>query len=105
MIIFFGAEFTHTWATRQRRVEPMPHAESGAAPQKKSEAATEQATRTAGYDLDTTSARGSPDATRTLEILSPYALPPPTLPLGGVLRRRALYQRCSFSGGTPQKYK
>jgi len=54
LIIFFGAEFTHTWATRQRRVEPMPHAEAGAAPQKKSEAATEQATRTAGYDLDTT---------------------------------------------------
>ena len=54
LIIFFGAEFTHTWATRQRRVEPMSHAEPGAAPQKKSEAATEQATHTAGYDLDTT---------------------------------------------------
>ena len=53
-ILLFGAEFTHTWTTRQRRVEPMPHAEAGAAPQKKSEAATEQATHTAGYDLDTT---------------------------------------------------
>jgi len=40
LIIFFGAEFTHTWATRQRRIEPMPHAEPGAAPQKKSEAAS-----------------------------------------------------------------
>jgi len=47
LIAFFGAEFTYAWATRQRRVEPKPHAEPGAAPQKKSEAATEQATRTA----------------------------------------------------------
>src|SRR5919198_4836706 len=45
LIIFFGAEFTHTWATRQRRVEPMSHAESGAAPQKKSEAVTAPVTR------------------------------------------------------------
>jgi membrane protein len=43
LIIFFGAEFTHAWATRQHTVEPKPHAEAGAAPQKKSEAAAEQA--------------------------------------------------------------
>jgi membrane protein len=53
LIVFFGAEFTQVWATRQRTVEPMPHAEPGAAPQKKSEVAAEQATRTAGYDLKT----------------------------------------------------
>jgi len=54
LIVFFGAEFTQAWATRQRIVEPKPHAEPGAAPQKKSEAAVEQATSTTGYDLDTT---------------------------------------------------
>jgi membrane protein len=53
LIIFFGAEFTHAWATRQRTVEPKPYAEAGAAPQTKSEAA-EQAARTADYDLNTT---------------------------------------------------
>ena len=33
LIFFFGAEFTHAWATRQRVVEPKPHAEPGAAPE------------------------------------------------------------------------
>lgn len=41
LIFFFGAEFTHAWATRQRVVEPKPHAEPGAAPQTKSTAAAE----------------------------------------------------------------
>ena len=50
LIVFFGAEFTHAWATRQRAVEPMPHAEPGAAPQTKSEAAAEQATHAEDYD-------------------------------------------------------
>ena len=49
LIVFFGAEFTQAWATRQHPVEPKPYAESGAAPQKKSEAAAEQASRTADY--------------------------------------------------------
>jgi membrane protein len=39
LIFFFGAEFTQAWATRQRAVAPMPHAEPGAAPQLKSDAA------------------------------------------------------------------
>jgi membrane protein len=39
LIFFFGAEFTHVWATRHHAVEPKPHAESGAAPQTKSAAA------------------------------------------------------------------
>jgi len=38
LIFFFGAEFTHTWATRQHAVVPKPHAEPGAAPQHKSDA-------------------------------------------------------------------
>ena len=50
LIVFFGAEFTHAWATRQRAVEPKPYADSGAAPQKKSEAAVEQAARAEDYD-------------------------------------------------------
>jgi membrane protein len=50
LIVFFGAEFTHAWATRQRAVEPKPYADSGAAPQKKSEAAAEQAARAEDYD-------------------------------------------------------
>jgi membrane protein len=41
LIMFFGAEFTHAWATRHEGVTPQPHAVSGAAPQTKSEAATE----------------------------------------------------------------
>ena len=36
LIIFFGAEFTQAWTTRQHAVVPMPHAEPGAAPQTKS---------------------------------------------------------------------
>jgi membrane protein len=50
LIVFFGAEFTHAWATRQRTVEPKPYAEPGVAPQKKSEAAAEQAARAEDYD-------------------------------------------------------
>jgi membrane protein len=41
LIMFLGAEFTHAWATRHGDVTPQPHAVSGAAPQTKSEAATE----------------------------------------------------------------
>jgi membrane protein len=50
LIVFFGAEFTHAWATRQRTVEPKSYAEPGAAPQKKSEAAAEQAAQAENYD-------------------------------------------------------
>jgi hypothetical protein len=39
--MFFGAEFTHAWATRQGEVTPQPYAIPGAAPQTKSEAATD----------------------------------------------------------------
>jgi membrane protein len=42
LIMFFGAEFTHAWATRQGAVSPQPHAVSGAAPQTKGEAAAER---------------------------------------------------------------
>ena len=42
LIMFFGAEFTHAWATRQGEVTPQPHALPGAAPQTKSEAATDR---------------------------------------------------------------
>ena len=45
LIMFFGAEFTHAWATRQGGVTPQPHAISGAAPQTKSEAATDRPPR------------------------------------------------------------
>ena len=41
LIMFFGAEFTHAWATRHGEVTPQPHAISGAAPQTKSEVAAE----------------------------------------------------------------
>jgi membrane protein len=41
LIMFFGAEFTHAWTTRHGKVTPQPHAIAGAAPQTKSEAATE----------------------------------------------------------------
>jgi membrane protein len=41
LIMFFGAEFTHVWATRHGAVTPQPHAIPGTAPQTKSEAATE----------------------------------------------------------------
>jgi membrane protein len=41
LIMFFGVEFTHAWATRHGGVTPEPHAISGAAPQTKSEAATD----------------------------------------------------------------
>ena len=43
LIVFFGAEFTHVWATRQHIVLPMPHAALGATPQTKSAVAAEQA--------------------------------------------------------------
>ena len=42
LIMFFGAEFTHVWATRQGEVTPQPHAIPGAAPQTKSEAAPDR---------------------------------------------------------------
>ena len=42
LIMFFGAEFTHAWATRHGAVAPQPHAMSGAAPQTKGEAAAER---------------------------------------------------------------
>jgi membrane protein len=42
LIVFFGAEFTQAWATRQGGVAPQPHAVSGAAPQTKGEAAAER---------------------------------------------------------------
>ena len=41
LILFFGAEFTQAWATRHGEVTPQPHAIAGAAPQTKSEAATD----------------------------------------------------------------
>jgi membrane protein len=45
LIMFFGAEFTHAWATRQGRVTPQPHAVSGAVPQTKSEAVNDPPAR------------------------------------------------------------
>ena len=45
LIMFFGAEFTQAWATRHGGVAPQPHAISGAAPQTKSEAATDRPPR------------------------------------------------------------
>jgi membrane protein len=45
LIMFFGAEFTHVWATRHSDVTPQPHAVPGAAPQTKSEAATDRTPR------------------------------------------------------------
>jgi membrane protein len=45
LILFFGAEFTHAWATRHEGVTPQPHAVSGAAPQTKSEAASDRTRR------------------------------------------------------------
>jgi len=38
LLFFFGAEFTHAWATAHHEVVPKPHAETGAAPQHKSDA-------------------------------------------------------------------
>jgi membrane protein len=46
LIMFFGAEFTHVWATRHGDVTPQPHAVPGAAPLTKSEAATDRTQRT-----------------------------------------------------------
>ena len=45
LILFFGAEFTHAWATRHGGVTPQPHAMPGAAPQTKSEAANDRTRR------------------------------------------------------------
>ena len=45
LIMFFGAEFTHAWATRQDAVSPQPHAVAGAAPQTKGEATAERTPR------------------------------------------------------------
>lgn len=45
LILFFGAEFTQAWATQHGEVTPQPHAVAGAAPQTKSEAATDRPSR------------------------------------------------------------
>jgi len=45
LIMFFGAEFTHAWATRHDGVTLQPHAISGAAPQTKSEADADRTPR------------------------------------------------------------
>jgi membrane protein len=45
LILFFGAEFTQAWATRHGGVTPQPHTIPGAAPQTKSEAATDRTPR------------------------------------------------------------
>jgi membrane protein len=45
LIMFFGAEFTHAWATRHGGVTPQPHAMPGAAPQTKSEADADRSPR------------------------------------------------------------
>jgi uncharacterized BrkB/YihY/UPF0761 family membrane protein len=45
LIMFFGAEFTHAWATRHGSVTPQPHAVPGAAPQTKSEAINDPSSR------------------------------------------------------------
>jgi membrane protein len=45
LIMFFGAEFTHAWATRHGGVTPAPHTISGAAPQTKSEAINDPPSR------------------------------------------------------------
>ena len=45
LIFFFGAEFTHAWATRHGGGAPQPHAVAGAAPQTKGEAAAERTSR------------------------------------------------------------
>ena len=42
LIMFFGAEFTHVWATRHGEVTPQPHAIPGTAPQTKSETVTDR---------------------------------------------------------------
>jgi membrane protein len=42
LIVFFGAEDTQAWATRQDSVATQPHAVSGAGPQTKGEAAAER---------------------------------------------------------------
>jgi membrane protein len=41
LIVFFGAEFTQAWTTRQRIVQPELYAEPGVAPQTKRDAAAE----------------------------------------------------------------
>jgi membrane protein len=41
LIVFFGAEFMHAWATRHGPVAPKPYAVSGATPQTKRDAAAE----------------------------------------------------------------
>jgi membrane protein len=46
LIMFFGAECTHAWATRHGGVAPQPHARPGAAPQTKSEAPPDRPPRT-----------------------------------------------------------
>lgn len=45
LIFFFGAEFTHAWATRQHAVAPKPYGVPGAAPQTKRDAPAERPPR------------------------------------------------------------
>jgi len=45
LIFFFGAEFTHAWATRQQAVVPKSHAAPGAVPQHKGDTAAQPARR------------------------------------------------------------
>src|SRR5438093_10635345 len=45
LIMFFGAEFTHVWATPHGGVTPQPHAVPGAAPPTNSEAASDRTRR------------------------------------------------------------
>jgi membrane protein len=45
LIMFFGAEFTHAWAKRHDGVKPQSYAVSGAAPQTKSETASDHSPR------------------------------------------------------------
>ena len=46
LLMFFGAEFAHAWATRHGGVAPQPHAMLEAAPQTKSEATPDRPPRT-----------------------------------------------------------
>ena len=45
LLLCFGAEFTHAWATRHGDVIPQPHAVSGGTPQTKSEADADRSPR------------------------------------------------------------
>ena len=70
LIMFFGAEFTHAWTIRHHEVTPEPHAIPGAAPQTKSEAATELKNCTVG--------KISTNASHTAPLPLPYGAPDPS---------------------------